>query len=254
VREGWAPAFRSAERRSAAARRRPYRPYVTATGRPARARGLLLDIGGVVLESGPVMVDRLARDHPRLQRLLEPLGGISGPGDDLWARMLTREVSEREYWAVRSPQITGAAGTPGDTRALMDLLYTGPSDRWLRQVTLDLMAEVKAAGLRLGALTNDMADFHGREWVDAQGWVRTFDVVVDGSVTGVLKPDPRAYAAGVAAMGLPADEIVYLDDMPWNVEGGLAAGLRAVRMPHGDPTDAVAQVRDLLGLAPRAAA
>lgn len=227
---------------------------MTDTGRAAPARGLLLDIGGVVLESGPALVNRLADTEPELKRLLDPLGGIAGPGDELWHRMLASEVTERAYWATRSAQITQALGTPGDTRALMDVLYTGPSDRWLRQVTLDLMADVKAAGLRLGALTNDMADFHGREWVDAQAWVRTFDVVVDGSVTGVLKPDPRAYAAGVAAMGLPPHDIVYLDDMPWNVEGGLAAGLRAVRMPHGDPTDAVDQVRALLGLAPRAAA
>jgi putative hydrolase of the HAD superfamily len=214
----------------------------------------LTGIGGVVLESGPVLVNRLADSEPELKRLLDPLGGIAGRGDDLWHRMLAGEVTERAYWATRSAQVTQALGVPGDTRSLMTLLYHGPSSGWLRQVTLDLMADVTAAGLRLGALTNDMADFHGREWVDAQAWVRRFDVVVDGSLTGVLKPDPRAYAAGVAAMELPAHEIVYLDDMPWNVDGGLAAGLLAVRMPHGDPTDAVDQVRALLGLAPRAAA
>lgn len=217
----------------------------------APARGLLLDIGGVVLAAGPVLVNRLAEREERLARLLAPLGGVAGPGDDLWRRMLVREVSERDYWAVRGAEIVDALGIDaggGPTRALMRALYTGPSAGWLRAQTLDLMRDVRAAGLGLAALTNDMADFHGREWVAEQEWVALFDSVVDGSLTGVLKPDPRAYGFAVEAMGLRPEEIVYLDDMPWNVEGGLVAGLRAVRMPHGDPTLVLADVRALLGL------
>jgi putative hydrolase of the HAD superfamily len=212
------------------------------------ARGLLLDIGGVVLEPGPVLVNRLAQTEPALGRLLDPIGGAAGEGDDLWRRMLAGEVTERAYWAQRSAEITTALGRPGDTRALMDLLFAGPVEGWLRAQTLDLMAQVKAAGLRLGALTNDMADFHGAEWVAKQAWVDLFDVVVDGSLTGILKPDPRAFAAGVRAMRLPADQVVYLDDMPWNVDGGRAAGLVAVAMPHGDPAPVLAEVRSMLGL------
>jgi putative hydrolase of the HAD superfamily len=167
--------------------------------------------------------------------------------------MLGSEVSERDYWAVRGAQIVEALGIDGGdrpTRTLMQVLYTGPSAGWLRAQTLDLMHDVRAAGLGLAALTNDMADFHGRAWVAEQEWVALFDSVVDGSLTGVLKPDPRAYGFAVEAMGLRPDEIVYLDDMPWNVEGGLAAGLRAVRMPHGDATATLAGVRALLGLPP----
>jgi len=223
----------------------------------ARARGLLLDVGGVVIAPGPVLVNKVARQVPALAELLEPLGGIGGPGDELWHQMLASKVTEREYWAQRSAQIGHAladrAGTthPGsltDTRALMHWLYAGPQEEWLQPEVIQLMRDVKAAGLPLGALTNDMADFHGQEWVDQQFWVRLFDVVVDASHTGVLKPDPRAFAAGAAALGLAPEEVAYLDDMPWNVAGGLAAGLQAIRMPHGSPGPAVTQARRLLGL------
>jgi putative hydrolase of the HAD superfamily len=218
--------------------------------RRAPARGLLLDIGGVVLESGPVLVDRVADGEPELKRLLEPLGGIGGDGDEPWQAMLAGALTERAYWARRADEVLAALGRPvdGGIRALTELLFSGPPDDWLRAGTLDLMAQAKAAGLPLGALTNDLAAFHGPQWVEQQAWLRTFDVVVDASVTGVFKPDPRAFAAGAAALGLAAPDVVFLDDMPWNVEGGLAAGLLAVRMPHGDPAVALARARTLLGL------
>jgi putative hydrolase of the HAD superfamily len=67
----------------------------------------------------------------------------------------------------------------------------------------------------------------------------------------VLKPDPRAFASGAEALGLPAEQIVFLDDMPWNVEGARQAGLAAVRVPWDDPRPAIDTARDLLRLGPR---
>jgi putative hydrolase of the HAD superfamily len=84
--------------------------------------------------------------------------------------------------------------------------------------------------------------------VDAQEWLKHFSAVVDASLTGVLKPDPGAYAAGVAATGVPADEVVYLDDMPVNVAGGVAAGLQTIEVRYDDRAGAVAEARRLLGL------
>jgi putative hydrolase of the HAD superfamily len=113
------------------------------------------------------------------------------------------------------------------------------------------MTDAKAAGLRLGALTNDLAAFHGPGWVERQEHLKLFDIIVDASLTGVLKPDPRAFASGAEALGLPAEQIVFLDDMPWNVEGARQAGLAAVRVPWDDPRPAIDTARDLLRLGPR---
>ena len=113
------------------------------------------------------------------------------------------------------------------------------------------MTDAKAAGLRLGALTNDMTAFHGPEWVARQEHLKLFDVIVDASLTGVMKPDPRAFRDGAEALGLPAEQIVFLDDMPWNVEGARQAGMTAVRVPWDDPAPAIDTARDLLRLGPR---
>ena len=52
----------------------------------------------------------------------------------------------------------------------------------------------------------------------------------------------------IEATGVPAGQTVYLDDMPVNVAGGLAAGLQAIEVDHHDKPAAVAEARRRLGL------
>ena len=69
---------------------------------PAELRGLLLDIGGVVHNTGVRLVGRLAEREPAMRPVIEEIGGIASDRDELWQRMLRRQVSEREYWAQRA--------------------------------------------------------------------------------------------------------------------------------------------------------
>jgi putative hydrolase of the HAD superfamily len=214
-------------------------------------QGLLLDIGGVVHNTGVHMVGRLAEREPAMRPVIEKIGGIASDRDELWQQMLRRRIGEREYWAQRAAELGAAVGEAWDTRALMDRFYQLPEQEWLCAATIELMTDAKAAGLRLGALTNDMTAFHGADWVARQEHLKLFDVVVDASLTGVLKPDPAAFRGGIEALGLPAEQIVFLDDMPWNVEGARQAGMTAVRVPWDDPGPAIDTARNLLGLGPR---
>jgi len=217
---------------------------------PATARALILDIGGVVLSNARELVrNRSALGAPAVTAYAEALD-FAGPRDQLWHRMLRHEVTERAYWAQRAAEIGSVLGHDGwTTRDLVTWLYELPATDWLADEVVALMHDTKAAGLPLVALTNDLADFHGQDWADAQEWLEHFDTVVDGSRTGVLKPEPAAYEMAIAAAGVPAAETVYLDDMPVNVIGGLAVGLQALEVDHYDKTAAVAEARRRLGLA-----
>ncbi len=214
-------------------------------------RGLLLDIGGVVHRTSMHLAGRLAESEPALRPVLERIGGLGTDRDELWQRMLDREVSERDYWAQRAAEFGAAVGESWDTQAMMHRLYDLPEQDWLCAPTIGLMNDARAAGLRLGALTNDLAAFHGPGWVEQQEHLKLFDIIVDASLTGVLKPDPRAFATAAGALGLRPGQIVFLDDMPWNVEGARQAGLTAVRVPWDDPVPAIDTARELLGLGHR---
>jgi len=219
-------------------------------GAAGRQLGLLLDIGGVVHNTGVRLVGRLAEREPAMRPVIEEIGGIASDRDELWQRMLQRQVSEREYWAQRAADFGAAVGETWDTRAMMRRFYELPQQEWLCAATVELMTDTKAAGLRLGALTNDMTAFHGPEWVARQEHLKLFDVIVDASLTGVMKPDPRAFHGGAEALGLPPEQIVFLDDMPWNVDGARQAGMTAVRVPWDGPGPAIDTARKLLGLGP----
>lgn len=215
----------------------------------APARALLLDLGGVVLRNGRELVrGGVLQGRPELEAYVQRVD-FAGPGDELWQAMLRDDVTERAYWAQRAAEIGTVLGHEGwTTLDLITLLYDCPESEYVNAELLQLMVDARAAGLAVVALTNDLTDFHGPEWVDAQEWLKHFDAVVDASKTGVLKPDPAAYAAGVAATGVAAGEVVYLDDMPVNVAGGIAAGLQTIEVRYDDRAGAVAEARRRLGL------
>jgi putative hydrolase of the HAD superfamily len=81
-----------------------------------------------------------------------------------------------------------------------------------------------------------------------QDFFALFDVIIDAADTGVLKPDPRAFEAGADALGMAPSDIVFLDDMPWNVSAAAAFGLRAIQVCYDGPEAAIEQTRLLLGL------
>ncbi len=214
-------------------------------------RGLLLDIGGTVHATGIHLAGRLAEREPAMRPVVARIGGIATQRDELWQQMLRHEVTERQYWAQRAAELGAAVGEMWDTRAMIERMFELPQQDWLRAEMVDLMADTKAAGLALGALTNDMTDFHGPDWVDRQEHLKLFDVIIDASLTGVMKPDPLAFSLAAEELGLPAGRIVFLDDMPANVAGARRAGLIAVRVPWEDPGPAIDTARELLGLPPR---
>jgi putative hydrolase of the HAD superfamily len=74
------------------------------------------------------------------------------------------------------------------------------------------------------------------------------DAIIDATHTHILKPDTRAYALALEALDLDADQVVFIDDQPWNVEGGRAAGMRSLHLDPTDPLACVMEARRALGL------
>ncbi|MDP3226012.1 MAG: HAD-IA family hydrolase, partial [Rubrivivax sp.] len=70
--------------------------------------------------------------------------------------------------------------------------------------------------------------------------------------TGILKPDPRAYAAVVQALGVSAADCVFVDDQLRNVEGARLAGMQTVAFDVTAPAASYCEALQLLGLSPAA--
>ena len=105
----------------------------------------------------------------------------------------------------------------------------------------DMIRTVRGAGYRTGLLSNSWgcdeyprADFPG-----------LFDAVVISGEVGLRKPDPAIYELAVQRLGLPAEQIVFVDDLRPNVRAAVAAGMVGVQ--HVDVETTVGELEILFG-------
>ena len=232
------------------------------TGRNGTA--LVLDFGC------PVLLTPFELTAAAERRLGLPAGRLafSGPfppvRDAEWQRVLGGRLSERAYWARRGAEFAAAlggapSGGPGDggqgdgtsgIKALMAALFHGPPRGLLRPGALALMRDARAAGLPVGILTNDLRLFQPADFVAGLALGELADDVIDGSVEGIMKPDPRIYRLSAARLGVACEDVVFLDDQPVNLAGAEAVGMTAVRVDVTDPQAAFDRARALAGLPP----
>ena len=112
--------------------------------------------------------------------------------------------------------------------------------------TVDVLADLRAAGVRLVALSNWSAEMFpvARERFDFLAWFE--GIVISGEV-GVNKPDRRIFDHLAEQFGIEPAAALFIDDSSANVDAAKALGFRAIRF-----TDATALRRELvrLGLLP----
>jgi HAD superfamily hydrolase (TIGR01509 family) len=113
--------------------------------------------------------------------------------------------------------------------------------------TVETLAALRAQRYRLGLVSNTMwpARYHCRELVRF-GLLSYLDHTVFSSDVGIWKPQPGIYLLSLAALEVPADEAVFVGDMPaHDLVGAKEVGMRAVYkqndafLPDGVEADAV---------------
>ena len=116
--------------------------------------------------------------------------------------------------------------------------------------THDALARLRAAGLRLGVVSN--SDGRVEEALEAAGLRDYFDVIVDSTLAGVEKPDPAIFRPALEVLGVPPEEALYVGDLyEVDVLGAHAAGMPAVLLvpAGGAPPPGCATVGSLGALA-----
>ncbi len=212
-------------------------------------RALILDFGGVITRT-------LFETHALTERALGLAPGTltwRGPfdpaSDDLWRGMQAGEITERGYWTRRTAEVGALVGQDWtEMRQFVRAARGAEPEAVIRPEFRAAIARVKAAGMKLAILSNELDLFYGADFRDKLPFLADFDVIVDATYTGVLKPDPRAYRACLEALGLAADDCVFVDDQARNVEGARAVGLPVVHFDVAQPAASYSQALDLLGL------
>lgn len=214
-----------------------------------KGKALILDFGGVVTRT-------LFETHPETEQALGLAPGTltwRGPfdagSDPLWQRMQRREITERDYWVARTAEVGRLVGENWtEMQTFVQRARGAEPDLVVRPEARAAIARAKAAGVRLAILSNELDLFYGADFRTRLPLIEDFEVIVDATYTGILKPDPRAYEAVIAALDLPREDCVFVDDQLKNIEGSIAAGLPCVLFDVADPRKSYDEALARLGV------
>lgn len=109
---------------------------------------------------------------------------------------------------------------------------------------IELMRELKANGLKMAMLTNNVREWEPL-WRSMLPVDEIFEEIVDSAFVGCRKPEARIYELTLERIGMPAEACLFVDDLHPNCEGAAAAGMQAVHFR--DNEQAIAEIRAALG-------
>jgi putative hydrolase of the HAD superfamily len=170
---------------------------------------------------------------------------------------------EADFWATtsshqRSATLADLLATAAQelqldvAEALLEEAALRHLDAWTPHISHDpdagpTLAALRAQGLRIGMLSNTHwpRPFH-EHFLERDGLVELIDARLYTSEMPFQKPHPSAFLAASRALGVEADEAVFVGDRPWDdISGAHSAGMRTVLRPN--PV-----APDIAGIAPDA--
>ncbi|HHX63910.1 MAG TPA: HAD family phosphatase [Chloroflexi bacterium] len=182
-------------------------------------RAVVFDWGGVIQRT---------RSHMPRQRLDDelglPRGGVERAVFEsaVWEQASTGRCSADDAWEAIATSLRVA---PDDLDEFVRRFFAG--DRVDDEIVA-LIRRLRGRGVPVGLLSNAPPG-RTRGTVAARwGMEGLFDVQVFSYEVGVLKPDARMYRAVLAALDVPAEDALFIDDSPANVRGALDVGMAAV--------------------------
>ena len=192
------------------------------------AVNLLVDYGEVI-------------SRPQAAAAIAELAALADLADEVflrryWDHRVAYDAGEPtgDYWAA----VLGRTPAPAE----LEELVRRDVESWLSvdEEALGVLREAHERGARMTLLSNaphELADV-----VAAMPALSFFDHMVFSARIGVTKPEPAAFQAALEVMGLPAAEVIFVDDREANIEGARRVGLDGRLY-----TNAAALRSDLLG-------
>jgi putative hydrolase of the HAD superfamily len=208
----------------------------------SRIQAVISDFGGVL--TSPLLDSFLAFQNAS-GIPLEALGGAMAAmttrrGVNPLFELETGRLSEATFLAELSQQLSDDLGRPVE----MD----GFAERYLGQLhpnrqIIDYMRDLRARGYRMAICTNNIREWE-RLWRAKLPVDEIFDVVVDSSVVGTRKPEPRIYEITLERLAVPAEAAVLVDDVELNCQAARDLGMAAVWFRENE--QAIAELESVL--------
>ena len=198
---------------------------------------ILWDFGGVFTTSPFEAFNRFEAARGLPDNFIRTVNSTNGH-DNAWARFESSEIDVDEF----DRAFRHEAEAHGHSVGGKDVLALLAGD--FRPRMARVLAEC-GKHYKLGCITNNMKSVPTQAIVttpapDPERAARTaailaqFDVVVESSVEGVRKPNPRIYEIACERLGVTPDRAVFLDDLGINLKPARAMGMITIKVVTED--------------------
>lgn len=193
-------------------------------------QAVLFDFGGVFTDSPFHAVAEFGADigAEAAQVTAIVFGSYEQDGDHPWHQLergeITLEAARDEILGLGQ-----ASGLEIDIYTLFMKMAGNNAGADARKPLVERVRRLCSEGYRTGIITNNVAEF-GEGWRSLIPVDELFEFVVDSSSVGVRKPDPAIFQIALETLGLPPQQVVFLDDYPANVTAARELGMRAIEV------------------------
>lgn len=213
------------------------------------ADALILDFGSVVTLTMFETHDFSEKSLGLPKGSLTWMGPFDPEADTLWAAMQRDEMTEREYWLLRTKEVGRLLGEEWTEMAQFVQRARGKNTHEIIRPEMPMLIDaVKKEGKKLAILSNELDLFFGKDLREQLTFLNDFDVITDATYTRILKPKPEAYQLCLDDLQLQPEQCVFIDDQMRNVKGGLAVGLQALHLDVFKPQDVFNEALKRLGI------
>lgn len=208
-------------------------------------KAVLWDFGGVLTTSPFDSFRAYEAENGLPEGAIRQLNATN-PDHNAWARFERGEVTVEEFAKLFEREASDAGHTL-DATALLSTL-SGE----LRPGMVEALRRCHAR-LKTGLLTNNFSAGEDNLSVQEAGRVTAgyapvmdlFDAVVQSSIAGCRKPDPRFYRIALDLLGIEPEHAVFLDDLGVNLKPARQMGMITIKVV--DPDLAIQELEEVVG-------
>lgn len=208
---------------------------------------VVFDFGGVITSSPFEAFNRLEAERGLPRDFIRRINAAN-PDSNAWALFERSEIDAARFDELFAAEAR-ALGHELDGASVLGVLAGA-----VRPAMVRALDQLKAAGYRLGCITNNVPAGHGAGMArsadradEIEQIFARFEHVIESSKAGVRKPDPRIYLMMCEKLGLEPASCVYLDDLGINCKPAAALGMHAIKVMSGE--QALADLGKAVGLA-----
>lgn len=206
---------------------------------------VLWDFGGVFTSSPFEAFNRFEEERGLPKDFIRTVNSTN-PESNAWAKLEANAISREEFDGLFHDE-SRAMGHVVRGRDVLTLLAGK-----LRPRMVSVLESCKQH-FKVGCITNNIKPTDPsqntpatRQFTETGPIMEMFDVIIESSIEGVRKPNPRIYEIACERLGVEPNGCVFLDDLGINLKPARAMGMTTIKVV--DPDDAIRELEAATGL------